>query len=89
MNSTEYGSGVWDGSSVVLDLDSLAVGVYFFTIRVNDTLGHFSEDTVLVTVTEPGGFGLPDWLDTQTLLLIVIGILVLIIIAVVCSKRKK
>ncbi|MCK5239956.1 MAG: hypothetical protein KAR33_10435, partial [Candidatus Thorarchaeota archaeon] len=89
MNSTEYASGVWDGSSVVLDLDDLAIGIYFFTIRVNDTLGHISEDVVLVTVTEAGGFGLPDWLDTQTLLLIVIGILALIIVAVVCSKRKK
>ncbi|MHA2462780.1 MAG: DUF4350 domain-containing protein, partial [Candidatus Thorarchaeota archaeon] len=34
MNSTEYDSGVWDGSSVVLDLDDLDVGIYFFTIRV-------------------------------------------------------
>jgi len=57
MNSTEYDAGVWDGSSVVLDLDDLTPGVYFFTIRVNDTLGHMSEDTVLVTVNEPSLFG--------------------------------
>jgi hypothetical protein len=88
MNSTDYDSGVWDGSSVSLNLDSLAIGVYFFTIRLNDTEGHMSEDTVLVTVTEPGGFGLPDWLDTQTLLLIVIGVLALIIIVLACRRRK-
>jgi hypothetical protein len=86
MNSTEYDSGVWDGSSVVLDLDDLEVGIYFFTIRVNDTVGHIAEDTVLVTVTEGGLFG-P--IDMQTLLLIVIGVLALIIIILVFRRKKK
>ncbi|MHA1962678.1 MAG: hypothetical protein ACW99U_21005 [Candidatus Thorarchaeota archaeon] len=86
MNSTEYDSGVWDGSSVVLDLDSLDVGIYFFTIRVNDTVGHFAEDTVLVTVTEGGLFG-P--IDMQTLLLIVIGVLAVVIVILVIRRKKK
>ncbi|MDF1540546.1 MAG: hypothetical protein P1Q69_16740, partial [Candidatus Thorarchaeota archaeon] len=84
MNTSAWSSGVWDGSNVVLNLDGLTEGVYFFTIRVNDTLGHYSEDTVLVTVTPGGFFGL----DTITLILIGVGILALIIIAVVCSKRR-
>ncbi len=84
MNSTVYASGVWDGSSVVVDLDDLAPGVYFFTLRVNDTLGHMSEDSVLVTVNPPSLFGL----DTTTLILIGLGVLaVLIIGAVVCRRR--
>ncbi|TXT54914.1 MAG: membrane protein of unknown function [Candidatus Thorarchaeota archaeon] len=92
LNSTEYDSGVWDGDSVVLDLDDLTPGTYFFTLKVNDTLGHLSEDIVLVTVTEPTGGpiipGLPEWLDTQTLLLIVIGVLALIIIVMAVRRRK-
>ncbi|MHA1576455.1 MAG: DUF4350 domain-containing protein [Candidatus Thorarchaeota archaeon] len=85
MNSTAYDAGVWDGSSVVLDLDDLTPGIYFFTIRVNDTLGHMSEDTVLVTVNEPSLLG---GLDLTTLILIAAGVLgVLIIGAVVCRKR--
>jgi hypothetical protein len=51
MNTTAWDSGVWNGSDIELDLDDLAVGVYSFTLRVNDTLGHYSEDVVLVTVT--------------------------------------
>ncbi|MFW9849302.1 MAG: hypothetical protein ACFFF4_09180 [Candidatus Thorarchaeota archaeon] len=88
VNSTVVDSGVWSGSSVEVDLDDLAEGVYFFTIRVNDTVGHMSEDTVLVTVTPPSAFGLPEWLDTTTLLLIVIGVLALIIIILALRRRK-
>jgi hypothetical protein len=51
MNTTAWDSGIWDGDYIELELDDLAVGVYSFTLRVNDTLGHYSEDVVLVTVT--------------------------------------
>jgi len=84
MNTTDWDSGVWDGTSVSLDLDDLDLGIYFFTITVNDTLGHESEDTVLVTVQLAQGFPI----DTTTLILIGAGILALIIIAVICSRRR-
>jgi hypothetical protein len=86
MNSTAWDSGDWDGSAIEVDLDELDVGVYFFKVRVNDTLGHFAEDTVVVTVTEGGLFG---GLDTTTLLLIAAGVVILILVGVICSKRKK
>ena len=84
MNSTGYGDGVWDGTSVVLNLDALTPGIYFFTIRVNDTMGQMSEDTVLVTVNEPSLLG---GLDTTTLILIAAAVLGLIIIGAICKKR--
>ncbi len=84
MNTTNWKSGVWNGSSIVLSLDDLELGTYFFTLRVNDTLGHYSEDTVLVSVVEAGPFGL----DTTTLILIGLGALALIVIIVVASRRR-
>jgi subtilase family serine protease len=84
MNSTPYLSGDWDGDHVILSLDGLEVGVYFFTVRVNDTSGNIAEDTVLVTVVPASG------LDITTILIIAgAALVVIIIIAVVVKKRKK
>jgi hypothetical protein len=88
MNATPYMSGVWDGGDVVLDLDALEVGAYFFTIRINDTSGNLVEDTVLVTVTYDGG--LIGGLDTTTLLIIAAAaVLIIIILIIIIKKRKK
>ncbi len=84
MNTTLWTSGVWNGSSIVLSLDGLGLGTYFFTVRVNDTVGHQSEDTVLVTVVEAGLFGL----DPTTLILIGVAVLALVIIGVVGYRRR-
>jgi len=41
---------VWNTTSIVLDVDDLAVGVYNFTIVVFDAHGHSATDIVFVTV---------------------------------------
>lgn len=82
MNSTAWASGTWDGSSIVVDLDALDIGVYFFKVRVNDTLGHYAEDTVVVTVVQ----GFP--IDTTTLIIIAAAIAAVVIIGIVCAKRR-
>jgi parallel beta-helix repeat protein len=45
-------SGSWDGSSVTVNVDGLAVGEYNFTLVVTDIGGNSVSDTVIVTVTE-------------------------------------
>ncbi len=60
-NGTEIASGNWNStieSSVIVcdhmtvNLDALDVGVYNYTISVQDTVGHVSVDTVIVTVED-------------------------------------
>lgn len=50
-NDTHYTSGNWDGGTVGLGIDGLAVGVHNFTCVVNDTTGESAKDTVLVIVS--------------------------------------
>lgn len=76
-----------DGTGHLTNSTSLDVGEYVLTISVNDTLGHVRTAEITITVeapTGPGGFNL----DTNTILLIVAGILVLIIIIIACRRRK-
>ena len=58
-NETLVESGSWDGGNITVNVDGLSVGVYLYTCTVNDTVGQYASDTVMVTVTEPeedGGF---------------------------------
>ncbi|MHA1224301.1 MAG: right-handed parallel beta-helix repeat-containing protein [Candidatus Heimdallarchaeaceae archaeon] len=52
-NDTEIQTGTWSsGIPISLSIDGLSVGVYNYTILLNDTLGNTIKDTVWVTVTE-------------------------------------
>jgi len=55
-NETVVESGPWSGGNITVNVDSLSVGVYLYTCIVNDTVGQSGSDTVIVTVTEAGGF---------------------------------
>ncbi|MFQ5978853.1 MAG: right-handed parallel beta-helix repeat-containing protein [Candidatus Heimdallarchaeota archaeon] len=50
-NSHETG-GEWNGSSIILPVDGLAIGVYNFTLIVYDEAGNWASDTVLITVVD-------------------------------------
>jgi hypothetical protein len=43
----------WDGSAVSIIVDTLMVGIYNYTIVVEDIGGNTASDTVIVTVTAP------------------------------------
>jgi hypothetical protein len=49
-NGTSIDSGSWDGSSISVSLDGLAVGVWNYTLVVQDGMGYTIGDTVFVTV---------------------------------------
>jgi len=52
-NDTSVQDGSWtSGVGIVIDTDGLALGVYNFTILVNDSSGNFDIDIVWVTVEE-------------------------------------
>jgi hypothetical protein len=51
-NGTLVDSGAWNGSSLAVSLDGLALGVHYFTLFVNDTGGNFQSDSVQVSVTD-------------------------------------
>ncbi|MBD3158964.1 MAG: hypothetical protein GF309_09270 [Candidatus Lokiarchaeota archaeon] len=51
-NGSEEESGNWDGSSITVPVDGLGLGVYNFTIVVNNTGGYSVADIVFVTVVD-------------------------------------
>ncbi|MHA2270652.1 MAG: hypothetical protein ACXACI_02235 [Candidatus Hodarchaeales archaeon] len=51
-NGTSIETGNWDGSSISINIDGLAVGTYNFTLVVSDTSNISKTDTVMATVTE-------------------------------------
>ena len=88
LNGSVIDSGSWtSGSEIVLDLDSFGTGTYECTITVYDIGNNHVSDSVMVTVTSPGG-GLPD-IILDNLLYIGIGVAVLAIIGVVVLVRKR
>jgi hypothetical protein len=88
VNDTVVDSGSWtSGSSIVLELDDFEAGVYDCTITVYDIGSNNAMDSVIVTVTAPGG-GLPD-IIMDNLLYIGIGIAVVVIIGAVVVLRKR
>ncbi len=50
-NGTLIESNEWNGSQIVLSVDSLSVGTYEYALTVEDTFGGSASDTVRVTVT--------------------------------------
>ncbi|MFW9954095.1 MAG: hypothetical protein ACFFD3_06055 [Candidatus Thorarchaeota archaeon] len=85
LNGTEQETDSWtSGSLVISGITGLEPGVYNLTIVVFDESGNSASDTVMVTVVP----GFP--IDTTTLIIIGAAIaLVLIIGAIVCSRRGK
>jgi hypothetical protein len=52
-NDTSHASGSYiNGVGIEIDIDGLSVGVYNFTIYVNDTSGNSDTDLVWITVTD-------------------------------------
>jgi hypothetical protein len=51
-NGSVYGSQPWNGSSIEVDVDGLGLGMYNFTIVVEDVDGNIATDTVMVTVVD-------------------------------------
>ncbi len=45
-------SGIWTGSSIVINVDGLALGLFNYTVQVSDTSGNTATDTVFVTVID-------------------------------------
>jgi alkaline phosphatase len=52
LNSSELDSGPWDGSEIIISVDGLDIGVYNYTIFVNDTSGNHVIDVVFVLVVD-------------------------------------
>jgi parallel beta-helix repeat protein len=50
LDGTEIDSGAWDGSSVTVLIDGHPIGIFNYTLLVNDTLGEWADDSVIVTV---------------------------------------
>jgi hypothetical protein len=57
-NDSLLGSWVWDGSPIVVDVDSLGVGTYNYTLTVYDGSDNTINDTVFVSVEDTTS---PDW----------------------------
>ena len=51
-DGSEYSSGPWDGSEITVNVNTLDVGIFNFTLLVNDTIGNVGIDTVLVNVED-------------------------------------
>ncbi len=65
-NGTVNKTASWDGSDIVLDIDGLAVGVYNFTLYLEDDYGQSATDTVIVTVEEESTTTTTTTTDTTT-----------------------
>jgi hypothetical protein len=89
VNGTIVDSHPWtSGSSIVLALDDFETGVSTCIITVYDIAGNHATDSVLVTVTVPGGGGLPN-IILDNLLYIAIGIGAVVLIGVVVILRRR
>ena len=66
-NGSVIDSGAADGVNLTVDVDGLDIGVYNYTIVVNDTLGKTSIDTAIVTVLDstPPELDHPDDIDCE------------------------
>ncbi|TXT57565.1 MAG: Periplasmic dipeptide transport protein (modular protein) [Candidatus Thorarchaeota archaeon] len=61
-NDSIIASQIWDGSDVVIDLDSLSIGTYNYTIMLSSFYGQISTHSVMVHVKSnlPPSITLPD-----------------------------
>lgn len=55
-NGVHYLNGTWEsGQKINITLDGLTIGVYTFTITLNDTSNNFIFDTVIISITDNTG----------------------------------
>lgn len=85
-NGTTVASGNWNGSSIICNVDGLAVGSYVYVCTVNDTISRSASSTVMVTVTAALAPGLP-----ISVILVVggIAVVVIVVVAVVMLRRRR
>lgn len=50
LEDTVYDEGIWDGLGITVDVDTLSLGTFNYTLFVNGTSGYSSNDTVWVTI---------------------------------------
>jgi hypothetical protein len=90
VNGSSDGFVPWDGGTITINVDGVNASITTYEILVRDRLGYEVGDEVILNVTpyiEPPGPGLP--IDPMLLLIIGGAVGVVLILAVVCSKRKK
>ncbi len=58
-NSTVIEDALWDGSSIIVNVDGLPSGTYIFNCTVYDEAGNSVSDIVLIIVTEKEDIGTP------------------------------
>ncbi len=85
---------VWDGSSISVDISSLAVGVYEFDLMVRDHVGYRADDTITITIEEAATTtttttttSIP--LGDMTIIIIIAaaGAVLIVIIIIIMKKR--
>ncbi len=87
INGTIITSEAWDGNTILVDVDGLAVGIHLVTLTVGDELGFSGTDTVMVNVTaNPDIFAFLQDLDPELLIIIGGGIIGLILVIVVVRR---
>jgi hypothetical protein len=86
-NGTTVASGNWNGTSIICNVDGLAVGNYAYVCTVNDTIDRSASSTVMVTVTAaPPAPALP----ISTILVVGgIAVVVIVVVAVVVLRRRR
>ncbi len=68
INGTEYESGEWNGSAILVSVDGLTAGLYNFMLVVFDDPGQNATDTVIVRVRAQTSTSPPDTLGFVLLL---------------------
>jgi len=87
LNGTEVASGSWEsGISVVFNFTPTEVGKYNVTIVFTDALGQSSTNTVMVSVTKPGG---PSGMTIVVIVILVAVIIIALITAITVLRRRK
>ncbi|MHA1905371.1 MAG: phospholipase D-like domain-containing protein, partial [Candidatus Thorarchaeota archaeon] len=79
-NGTEVADEIWDGSSIIFDIDGLGVGTHIFEIIVYDETGNSASDTVVVTVTPT---------DSQILIYLAIGVVGVIVVLIFGASKRR
>ena len=91
-NGSEILSAKWDGLGVQVSIDGLSVGVYNYTIHVNDTSDQTAYDTVIVTVesnTATTTTTTTNGIDIGLQIIVVAGISITVFaIIIVIMKRR-
>ena len=91
-NSTTVVSQTWTGSSVVVDVTGLPVGVYEYELAVYDVFGYQATDTIIVTIidtTPTTTHGEPPPIPGDLLLLVILGAAGVVVVVVVLFLMKK